>query len=206
MKNKDYYKDAYLKKVAEVRAKWQNNPAYTGVEITEELEETMNAEEVVGYYVCNELDNALNQWRINTEGIEMSDQDKIVTFVLESLYDAENAVITTAKFMYDFVCHEYRNESVELNSLFFDFKVHMKKSDILLAYAALQNDINGDKVVRYENSIKQEGEGLFDALIPSGEPEFDEIYEGNCKDYLENLNGQDRFRRYDGDCRLEFIF
>ena len=138
----------------------------------------------------------------NTLTLQIFDGDNVLLS-----YQVANAVqITSCTELYEAVMYEYRKYDTELNSLFFDLDVRMKKSDILLTYAALQHDINGDEVARYEDGVKQEENGLLDALIPSGEPEFDEIYEGNCKDYLENLNGQDRFRRYDGDCRLEFIF
>jgi len=99
------------------------------------------------------------------------------------------------------VLNEYYNEDTELNSLYFDFDVKMTKGDILTAYADLQDTINGDVVARYENGEEQE------QLIPENEADFNTVYEGNCKDFLESFNeGQDRFRRYCDEERLMFVF
>ena len=43
-----------------------------------------------------------------------------------------------------------------------------------------------------ENGVKQ------DVLIPDGEG-FEEVYEGNCEEFLMTFNGQSRFRRYTDD-------
>jgi hypothetical protein len=73
----------------------------------------------------------------------------------------------------------------------------MKKKDILLAYANIVKNINGDSVIRLSKPIKIEKNesedenvwGTEEHLIPEGE--YDEIYEGNCKDFLENFNGKE---------------
>lgn len=56
-----------------------------GTAITYEFDDTANAEEVVGYYIFNEGDNALNQWLKNTEGLELTEQDKEVTRLLKEV-------------------------------------------------------------------------------------------------------------------------
>lgn len=56
--------------------------------------------------------------------------------------------IKTSQELYEHVMSEYKKYDTELNSLFFDFPVHMSKSDILVTYEHLQHDINGDYVVR----------------------------------------------------------
>ncbi len=83
----------------------------------------------------------------------------------------------------------YVNDSVELNSSFFDFDVDMPKQDILEAYAEIQKKINGD-IVSY--------------------PEQSDNYIGNCKDFLTCLNDFpfdcDRYERFakNGE-KLDFI-
>ncbi|WP_026653529.1 hypothetical protein [Butyrivibrio proteoclasticus] len=106
--------------------------------------------------------------------------------------------VTTSKELVDHVLEEYRRCDAELNSLYFDFRVKMKKADILTAYAELQDIINGDAVVHLE------GDKEADKLIPEGM--YEDIYEGSCKDFLESLNDGNVFARFDDDERLEFIF
>ncbi len=110
----------------------------------------------------------------------------------------ENTIKTPAD-MYQRVKDEYFKYDTELNSLFFDFRVRMSKKDILETYAELQHDINGDFVGRFENNKEQ------DELIPHT-PDWDEVYEGNCKDFLESFNGSDEFRRYNDEERLDFVW
>ena len=114
-------------------------------------------------------------------------------------WQSQYKAITTSEEMYNQVKDEYDHYDVELNSLFFDFPVRMKKADILTTYASLQHDINGDDVLRIENGKEQ------DELIPNN-PEFDEVYEGNCKDFLESFNGSERFCRFNCEEQLDFIF
>lgn len=83
---KQQYADLYTKKMNELVSKWKDDPNYDGTQATYEFEEVANTEEVVGYYVFNEGDNALKQWLQNIEGIELTDQDKKVTEILKELY------------------------------------------------------------------------------------------------------------------------
>lgn len=48
-------------------------------------DEVLNAEEVVGYYLWLHKENALKDWKTNTSGIKMSEQDKKVDKILEKL-------------------------------------------------------------------------------------------------------------------------
>lgn len=102
-------------------------------------------------------------------------------------------VITTADELENYIYDEYRKYDTELNGLFFDVQVKMKEKDILRAYAAIQKNINGDDVIRLlEPEIEETDEpndniwGIDADLIPEGE--YEDIYEGNCKDFLESFN------------------
>lgn len=94
-------------------------------------------------------------------------------------------IITTPQKMIEVVKEKYRchdNDS-ELTGSFFDFDVDMTKADILYTYGAIQCDINDDYI--WVNS---------DELH-----ELTERYVGNCRKYLESLNGYtDFYIRYSG--------
>lgn len=104
--------------------------------------------------------------------------------------------LKTAKELYDHVAQEYRKYDTELNGLFFDVLVQMPKYEILMAYQQLQEDLNGDDVVLLKDEtefVMYGGEtGVFGTILPimagSG---FDEIYAGNCKEFLESFNGNE---------------
>lgn len=98
-------------------------------------------------------------------------------------------IITTKEELCKKVTDDYCSYSTELNGLFFDFPVKMEKGEILEAYAELMDCINGDDVV-----------------YPAG-PHLKEIYKGNCKDFLEGLNGAEGYHRYCyGDLSEELDF
>ena len=112
----------------------------------------------------------------------------------------EWSVVKTPEELYDMVLEDYRNHDVMLNSLHFDFLVRMPKRDILNTYAEIQNNVNGDYVTRIENGTER------DQLVPDT-PEFDEIYYGNCKDFLESFNKDARFHRFcEGNTDIEIDF
>lgn len=52
---------------------------------TMEFDQTANAEEVVGYYLMNYEWNPLKCWLENIKGINLTEQDKEVTKILEEL-------------------------------------------------------------------------------------------------------------------------
>ena len=84
---KQEYADLYIKKINELVNKWKDDPDYDGTQASEEFEDTCTAEEVVGFYIVNEEDNALNQWLENIDGLELTDMDKEVTAILKKLYE-----------------------------------------------------------------------------------------------------------------------
>ena len=63
--------------------------------------------------------------------------------------------IKTSQELYEHVMSEYKKYDTELNSLFFDFPVHMSKSDILVTYEHLQHDINGDCIIKLKTQNKK---------------------------------------------------
>lgn len=109
-------------------------------------------------------------------------------------------VITTEEELEQYIYQEYRKYDVELNSSFFDVMVSMKKSEIIKAYAKIQRVINGDRVCRIlEGSVAP-------ALIPEGA--FEDIYTGNCMEFLLSCNDTDQeacFCRYVGNTKQDFI-
>lgn len=87
MKNRSYYESKYESRMDEIyRELKETDMEDIDYACTMEFDETANAEEVVGYYLANYGDNALKDWRANTEGIEMTEQDKVVTEILEQLF------------------------------------------------------------------------------------------------------------------------
>ena len=95
-------------------------------------------------------------------------------------------VITKKEDLVNRVVTDYENNSVELNSLYFDFEVNMPVRDILDAYAELQDSLNGDEVTFPEDV--------------AGE------YTGNCMAFLESLNGVEGYARTTDGVLLDFVF
>lgn len=91
MKTKEEYKKIYFDRLKEVERELieEGVDVSDGTAISYKFDETANAEEVIGFYIACEGDNALNQWRFNTDGIEndFTEQDKEVTRILEALYE-----------------------------------------------------------------------------------------------------------------------
>ena len=102
------------------------------------------------------------------------------------------AIIKDKEALSSKVIGDYFNGDSELTSLFFDFNVSMKKRDILTEYGYIQMKINADTVVQYKDGRE------YDYNEPefASEPEYGEVYTGNCMEFLESLNGQEVFRRY----------
>ena len=102
----------------------------------------------------------------------------------------------TAKELYNYVTDEYRKYDTELNGLFFDVPVQMPEYEILQAYRELQKDINGDDVVFLKDEtefVLHDGETrVFGTVMPIVEGcGFDDIYTGNCREFLESFNGKE---------------
>lgn len=85
MTKKDYV-NKYLTRMQVIESMLKDIPGYDGTQASYEFDETATAEEVVGYYIYNETDNALNQWLTNIKGLELTEQDKEVTKILLKLY------------------------------------------------------------------------------------------------------------------------
>lgn len=93
MKDKKYYVHMYKDKwnhcleEAEKRVLVSDCPLRLLTDIaTEIFEETVNAEEVVGYYIYFHGNSALKVWMSNTEGIKFTDQDREIDRILKELY------------------------------------------------------------------------------------------------------------------------
>lgn len=89
------------------------------------------------------------------------------------------------------VTDEYRKYDTELNALFFDFDVKGTKGALLIAYAEIQEIINGDAIVKSDtagingfDNGRHIDEGMLD-------DSYREVYEGNYKDFLESFNGRE---------------
>lgn len=86
MKNRSYYELKYENRMDEIyREMLEEDLKDIDYACTIEFDETANAEEVVGYYLVNEGTNAFKQWMENIEGIDLTEQDKEVTKILEEL-------------------------------------------------------------------------------------------------------------------------
>lgn len=76
------YEDRWLECYNHAVDNDSDDPSY---DATIEFDETANAEEVVGYYLVHHEQNPLGDWNDNTDGIEMDEQDKEVTRILNEL-------------------------------------------------------------------------------------------------------------------------
>ena len=87
MKDRSYYESKYESRMDKIyREMKEEGVKDIDYACTMEFDQTANAEEVVGYYLENYGDNALKYWKMNTENIEMTEQDKVVTEILERLF------------------------------------------------------------------------------------------------------------------------
>ena len=80
-RKKDYVK-LYRKKWEQCLAEENGDPEEAG----EAFEETVNAEEVAGYYIAIYEDEAFRIWKSNTRYKELSAQDREVERILAGLY------------------------------------------------------------------------------------------------------------------------
>ena len=93
-KTKEYYMEQY-------HILWDECLKEAGEEVcddvtalaTELFEERCKTDEVVGYYIVTHGEEyALSDWKNNIKGIEMTEQDKEVDAILESLYTVLNKI------------------------------------------------------------------------------------------------------------------
>ena len=119
--------------------------------------------------------------------------------------------IKTGSELENYILEEYSKNEVELSSLFLDVMVSDKEKEILETYQDLQSMINGDCVMRLENIKSDEDGNVIDGdeaeeFIPEGS--YEDVFTGNCKDFLESFNGREAetgLCRYDEDNLLDFI-
>ena len=109
--------------------------------------------------------------------------------------------ITTAKDLCTHVINDYENEDTELNGLFFDFPVDMKKAEIIRAYNAIQQRVNGDYIAHLDDSGKEVS--LEEAL--KGE-RYAGRFRGCCREFLESVANDGFLVRFCEDEAIEFIF
>ena len=97
------------------------------------------------------------------------------------------------------VYEDYIQGTLELDAYYFDFDVCGKKGMLLKAYADIQNTINSDEVVLLHNVSYKEKGGYVEVTGDVDNHDFDEIYnemyEGNYKDFLESYNGKEKETR-----------
>lgn len=124
MTKEDYVK-IYLDALERIKAELiaEGVDVSDGTAITYEFEDTANANEVVGYYVCNEKDNARKQWRENIDGLDLTDQDKLVDLILKGLYPD------------DFKDGNFINDEEKMNDFF-----ELSKSEFLESYSYLTEE------------------------------------------------------------------
>ena len=106
--------------------------------------------------------------------------------------------LTNWEDIYRKVYKDYMNDDVELCGTFFDFEVSAPKSEILKAYAELQNDLNGDTVIRLRDAtempdIRDRGATTHVSgwKYEDEDESMSEIYTGNMKAFLESLECQE---------------
>lgn len=101
-------------------------------------------------------------------------------------------IYTNADDIKNYIIEDYRKYATELNSLFFDFEVDgLTEAELLELYAYIQKLINGDYVMRLTDVVLEDDDSTIwgkkaDTFIPEGE--YQEIYKGNYKDFLESFN------------------
>lgn len=114
-------------------------------------------------------------------------------------------VYTDSRSIKNKIYEEYRKNDTELNSLFFDFQVKMPEKELLKIYSEVVHVINGDDVIKLEDvKIQSSNFSTFPIesilrnaiigrkmdLIPEGQ--YEEIYEGSFKDFLESFNNREK--------------
>ena len=94
---------------------------------------------------------------------------------------------------------DYLNDDVELCGEFFNFEVSAPKSELLRAYADVQETINGDAVICLRDvtempDIRDRGATthISGFMVEDKDDKMSEVYTGNMRDFLESLSGQEQ--------------
>ena len=117
--------------------------------------------------------------------------------IAKSTADNTMPVYTDSRSIKNKIYEEYRKNDTELNSLFFDFQVKMPEKELLKIYSEVVQVIDGDDVMKLEDVKIQSSDfstntiiGRKMDLIPEGQ--YEEIYEGSFKDFLESFNNREK--------------
>lgn len=86
---KEEYAKIYTKRINELIDKWKDDPDYDGTQATCEFEDTCTVDEIVGFYIACENEQALMRWKENINGLDLSEKDLVVNKILEELYSDE---------------------------------------------------------------------------------------------------------------------
>ena len=162
-------------------------------------------EDVESYFCCkwDEVSDQMNADDdiFTSDKVEYCVGGSTLYWVIEEK-EVKVTAITNINDFVNRVISDYNKDSVELNALFFDFPVTMKKADIIRAYAQCQYKINGDLIAR-----ESDDDRCFFAnprFIKEGE--FDEYYTGSARDFLTTINHNPEFIRYaEGFAEMPFF-
>ena len=117
--------------------------------------------------------------------------------IAKSTADNTMPVYTDSRSIKNKIYEEYRKNDTELNSLFFYFQVKMPEKELLKIYSEVVHVIDGDDVMKLEDVKIQSSDfstntiiGRKMDLIPEGQ--YEEIYEGSFKDFLESFNNREK--------------
>lgn len=121
--------------------------------------------------------------------------DNIQKLINMETLGMEEVSFTDKGEMIDYVTDRYNADEYGYYEEFLDFNVKMKKSDIVEAYKELQRKINDTDIFQTDEN----GNRMEEFDLP------DEIYEGNCREFLENLGLSGHFfRTWDGN-EVDFV-
>lgn len=122
---------------------------------------------------------------------------KCIKTAAKNTADNTMPVYTDSRSIKNKIYEEYRKNDTELNSLFFDFQVKMPEKELLKIYSEVVHVIDGDDVMKLEDVKIQSSDfstntiiGRKMDLIPEGQ--YEEIYEGSFKDFLESFNNREK--------------
>lgn len=158
---------------------------------------------VIHYY---DTDEALESGSIWTKDMEKALANHFDVAYVSVFYSEEEELICiwykekeplcTVVDIENKVFEDYRNDAVEFSALFCDFNVKLTERELLETYFEIIHQINGDYVIRLDNfTYDKTDENITvtgheaEKLIPEGM--YENIYEGNYKDFLESFNGKE---------------
>lgn len=117
--------------------------------------------------------------------------------IAKSTADNTMPVYTDSRSIKNKIYEEYRKNDTELNSLFFDFQVKMPEKELLKIYSEVVHVIDGDDVMKLEDVKIQSSDFSTNTIIGRKmdliqEGQYEEIYEGSFKDFLESFNNREK--------------